>query len=472
MKTFENLGLEKNSISAISRRGFREPTRIQEQIIPHLLNDKGNLIGQAHTGTGKTAAFALPLIEKLRQDRDHVQVMILTPTRELAIQVCGEINSLKGDRSFSAFPIYGGQPIGKQIRDLKKGASFVVGTPGRVLDHIKRRTLDISRITHFILDEADEMLNMGFIDDVEKIMSKTSKNKDILFFSATMPKRIKSLAARVMNENYTHIKTKNEVTLQNIEQIYFEVKAGDKLKALTGVIDMTPDFYGLVFCRTKRGVDNLARKLKDGGYKAEGLHGDKSQNQRERILKRFRKAQTQVLVATDVAARGIDVENLTHVINYSIPQNPDAYVHRIGRTGRAGNTGIAVTFVTPSEYKKMGLIKRITSARISKKRPPESKPVSGNIPKKRKSKTGEIRLFIAKGKKDGLNEQGLTDFLEESSGIPPGVITGVDMCRKFSFVTVSSEEGEVILEKFREKRRGRRPLVETARSGGKRQSGR
>ncbi len=475
MKKFKHLGLKERSICAISKKGFKKPTKIQSQIIPHLLNNKGNLIGQAHTGTGKTAAFALPLIEKLKKSKNHVQVMILTPTRELANQVCSEINSLKGDRSFSAVSIYGGQPIGRQIKDLKKGASFVVGTPGRVLDHIKRKTLKIDRITHFILDEADEMLNMGFIDDVEKIMSKTSKNKNILFFSATMPKKIKSLASKVMNKKYTHIKTKNEVTLNQIEQIYFKMRAKDKFKVLTSVIDTESGFYGLTFCRTKRGVDKLTKKLKQKGYKAQSLHGDKSQNQRERIFNKFKKEHISILVATDVAARGIDVNNLTHVINYSIPQNPETYVHRIGRTGRAGNTGIAITFVTPSEHKKMQLIKRITSAKIIKKSPPDSKPYTENLKRERKNKTrkktkkksGETRLFIAKGKKDKLNEQELTDFLEKRTGVSSDIINNVDMCKSFSFVSVSSRKAEIILEKFKKDSQGKRSLVETAISKGK-----
>ncbi len=382
MDKFKKLGLSNKTICALNNKGFEEPTEIQTKIIPHLLNDKGDLIGQAQTGTGKTAAFALPIIEKLDKYSKDVQVIILAPTRELAIQVCEEINSLKGERRLSAIPIYGGQSIEQQLRRLKKGTSFVVGTPGRVMDHLRRGSLKLDKVSYFILDEADEMLNMGFIEDVEAILDEASRDKITLLFSATMPKRIKSLAEKYMNKNYVHIKTKTKLTVDLTDQIYFEVAQKDKFEALSRIIDIEYDFYGLVFCRTKLGVDELAGKLHDRGYNAEGLHGDITQAQRERILGKFRKRQITILAATDVAARGIDVNNLTHVINYSIPQNPEAYIHRIGRTGRAGKKGTAITFITPAEFRKLTFIKKITDADIRRKAVPNINEII-NVRKKR-----------------------------------------------------------------------------------------
>ncbi len=382
MQKFKQLGLSEKTLIAIKKKGFEEPTEIQRKLIPYLMNDDCDLIGQAQTGTGKTAAFALPLIEKLDEKAKHVQVIILAPTRELVVQVCEEINSLKGKSFLSAIPIYGGQAIDRQLRKLKKGAAIVVGTPGRILDHLKRRTLNLNKISYFILDEADEMLNMGFIEDMETILESTSKNKKVLLFSATMPKRIKLLAEKYMSSKYIHIKTKTTLTTSLTDQIYFEVAGKDKFEALSRIIDIESDFYGLIFCRTKVGVDELSEKLLDRGYSAEGLHGDISQAQRERILYKFKNRRVSILAATDVAARGIDIINLTHVINYSIPQNPEAYIHRIGRTGRAGKKGTAITFITPDEFRKLGFIKRITEADIRKKAVPKVDEII-NIRKKR-----------------------------------------------------------------------------------------
>jgi ATP-dependent RNA helicase DeaD len=379
---FKLLGLSEKTMGAIEKKGFEEPTEIQAKTIPYLMDDEMDIIAQAQTGTGKTAAFALPLIEKLDEKAKHVQAIVLAPTRELAIQVCEEINSLKGKSKLSVIPIYGGQSIEQQLRRLKSGVSIVVGTPGRVLDHLKRKSLALNKISYFILDEADEMLNMGFIEDVESILETSPEEKKVLLFSATMPKRIKSLAEKYMSSEYVHIKTKAKLTTNLTDQIYFEVASRDRFEALSRIIDIEDEFYGIVFCRTKRDVDELAAKLIDRGHTTEGLHGDISQAQRERILGKFRKRRTTILVATDVAARGIDVMNLTHVINYAIPQNPEAYIHRIGRTGRAGKKGTAITFITPDEFRKLGFIKRITEADIQKKAVPNIDDII-NIRKKR-----------------------------------------------------------------------------------------
>ncbi len=370
MKKFKELGLSNKNLKALEKKGFEEPTEIQELTIPLLLENRIDIIAQAQTGTGKTAAFALPLLDKIRSNNKGVQAIILAPTRELVIQICEEINSLQDKSNLSVAPIYGGQSIGLQLSRLKKGVSIVVGTPGRVIDHLNRGSLKLKSVKFFVLDEADEMLNMGFIDDIKKIFEKTPAEKRVLLFSATMPREVKKLGERYMGD-YRHLKTKTKLTTNLTDQLYFEVKRRDKFEALCRIIDVESNFYGLVFCRTRRDVDSICDGLLDRGYMVDKMHGDISQSQREKTLKNFRKNNISILVATDVAARGIDVENITHVINYSIPQNPEAYVHRIGRTGRAGNEGTAITFVTPSEFRKLGFIEKLTKSQIRRETVPK-----------------------------------------------------------------------------------------------------
>jgi len=369
-KTFNDLGLSAKLLKAINKKGFEEPTPIQAKTIPIMLRNDTNIIAQAQTGTGKTAAFGLPLIELLDPGSKAVQALILVPTRELAIQVSEEINSLKGDKNFQIAPVYGGQSIDQQFRRLKKGVHIVVGTPGRIIDHLKRKTLKLKNIEHLILDEADEMLNMGFIDDMEEIMSHTNANKRTLLFSATIPERIKTLAGKYM-AGYEFLTVKKKQLTPNLtEQIYFEVRASEKFEALCRIIDIEDNFYGLIFCKTKRDVDSVVGHLADRGYDAKAIHSDITQGQRERTLKEFKQQRVNILVATDVAARGIDVNNLSHVLNYSLPHDPEAYVHRIGRTGRAGKAGTAITFITPSEYKRLMIIQRFSKSEIKKSKVP------------------------------------------------------------------------------------------------------
>ncbi|MCL2845256.1 MAG: DEAD/DEAH box helicase [Chitinivibrionia bacterium] len=369
MKQFSELGLSDRTLKAITQKGFEEPTQIQELTIPAMLSGKEDIVAQAQTGTGKTAAFGLPLVELIDPSKKGVKALIIAPTRELVVQICEELNSLKGENPLKIVPIYGGQSYDRQISQLKSGIDIVVGTPGRVLDHIERETLDLSKITALVMDEADEMLNMGFIDDIEKIISVSNPKKRMLLFSATMPKRIRDLADTYLKEPIT-LKTQTQLTTNLTDQIYFEVFERDRFEALCRIIDMADDFYAIVFCRTKVEADEIAARLADRGYSADALHGDITQFLRERILTKFRKKVINVLIATDVAARGIDITDLTHVINYSLPQNPEAYVHRIGRTGRAGHKGTAITFVTPSEFRKLGFLKQITKADIKKKEVP------------------------------------------------------------------------------------------------------
>ena len=369
--SFSDFNLSEEVINGIKKKGFEEPTDIQKLTIPIMLKNDRNIIAQAQTGTGKTAAFGLPLINMIDCSSKSVQALILAPTRELAIQVAEEINSLKGKKKLVIVPIYGGQSIDQQLRRLKKGAHIIVGTPGRIIDHLNRKTLKIQNIDHLVLDEADEMLNMGFIDDMEEIMKHTNEDKKTLLFSATMPQKIKSLAKRYMT-GYELLAVKNkQLTTSLTEQIYFEVKLSDKFEALSRIVDFEEEFYGLIFCRTKNDVDTVTQQLTDRGYDVEAIHGDISQNQREKTLDRFKRKKINILVATDVAARGIDVNNLTHVINYSLPQDPESYVHRIGRTGRSGNQGTAITFITPREYRQLMFIQRAAKADIKKSTVPK-----------------------------------------------------------------------------------------------------
>ena len=520
--TFNDLGLSEKVLDAINKKGFEEPTAIQAMTIPVMLRDDTNIIAQAQTGTGKTAAFGLPLIEMINTDSKAVQALILTPTRELAIQVSEEINSLKGRKNIKIVPIYGGQSIDEQLRRLKKGVHIVVGTPGRVIDHLNRKTLKIGGIEHLILDEADEMLNMGFIEDMEEIMKHTNPDKRTLLFSATMPKRITALARKYM-DGYELLKVKEKLTTSLTEQIYFEVKASDKFEALCRIIDIEDDFYGLVFCRTKMDVDSVSSHLIDRGYDAEAIHGDISQAQRERTLNKFRKQRVNILIATDVAARGIDVNNLTHVINYSLPQDPESYVHRIGRTGRAGNEGTAITFITPSEYKQLMFIQRFAKTDIKKSRVPKVKDIINSKKKKiyddlnailedeistdyynwakqllgdgdpteilaatlnycfeeelnpdaygeikevgakgrQLDQQGKARLFVALGKKDKLNPKKLVDLIMSKVKVKNREISDIQVMDNFSFITVPFDKAEKIMISFKEK--GQKSLISHAK---------
>lgn len=354
--TFKDLGLDEFTLAAVERKGFETPSPIQVLAIPRLLNGDNNIIARARTGTGKTAAFGLPIIQNIHEKCENVQALILEPTRELAMQTCAEMQSFTDGAYPRTTVLYGGASYSTQIRDLKRGCEIVVGTPGRIKDHIEKKTLDLSKIKYFILDEGDEMLDMGFIDDIEEIFTHAPQDCRILLFSATMPAPIKKIAGKFMGE-YETIEEQgiiDEPLL--IEQKYWIVKESDKIEALVRLIDISPDFYGLVFTQTKNDADNVCRSLDLRGYETAALHGDIMQNQREKVLERFRMKKTRILVATDVAARGIDISGLSHVVNYSLPFDAATYVHRIGRTGRAGSSGIAITFVRPEERRKLGYL--------------------------------------------------------------------------------------------------------------------
>lgn len=383
MRTFYEMGLSNPVIRATVDMGFEETTPIQEQTIPIAMQGR-DIIGQAQTGTGKTAAFAIPMIEKMEIGMDGVGALVVTPTRELAIQVAEEVNRIGQFKGIRALPIYGGQDINRQIRALKNRPQIIVGTPGRLMDHMRRKTLKLQHVSLVVLDEADEMLNMGFIEDIETILREVPEDRQTLLFSATMPKPIQDLAGRFMRDPEL-IRTKaKEVTVPNIEQNYIEVQEKQKFDVLCRLLDIQSPELAIIFGRTKRRVDELTEALNKRGYSAEGIHGDLTQAKRDSVMRRFREGIAEILVATDVAARGLDISGVTHVYNFDIPQDPESYVHRIGRTGRAGKIGLALTLVTPRELSHLKLIERIT------KRPMSRKP----IPTVSEAIEGQQRLAV------------------------------------------------------------------------------
>ena len=350
---FESLGLSEKTLALLKKRGFEEPTPIQALAIPLLLNGERDLVARARTGTGKTAAFGLPLVERLFEPAAYVRALVLVPTRELAIQVHAEIGSLRHGTHPRTVAVYGGQAISLQLRSLSRGIDVVVGTPGRVLDMIKRGALDLSHIQFLVLDEADEMLDMGFAEEIDAIFDAVNPARRVLMFSASMPDAVMRVARKRLRDFTTIEDHALAAPTELTEQIWLEVREQDKMEAFTRIVDMEEDFYGLVFARTRVDADRIGQALEERGYPVETLHGDYAQEHRDRVMGRFRSGKARILVATDVAARGIDVEGLTHVVNWSLPQDSQAYMHRIGRTGRAGNEGTAITFVTPYEYRKL-----------------------------------------------------------------------------------------------------------------------
>ncbi len=366
MTTFQDLSLSDALLKAIGSMGFEEATPIQEQAIPAARRGK-DVIGQAQTGTGKTAAFGIPMIEHIDPASGAIQGIVITPTRELAVQVAEELNRIGQFKGVHALPIYGGQDIKWQINALKRKPQVIVGTPGRLIDHIERRkTISLGSIKTVVLDEADEMLDMGFIEDIEGILEMTPRNRQTLLFSATMPKPIMRLAGRFMKDPVEiGIKTK-AMTVAGTEQVYYEVPEKQKFEVLCRLLDVQLPARAIIFVRTKRRVDELAHALNERGYPAEGIHGDLAQSKRDRVMHAFKDGSVEVLIATDVAARGLDISDVTHVYNFDIPQGPDMYVHRIGRTGRAGKLGTAIMFVTPRELKLLRLIERTTRQPIER----------------------------------------------------------------------------------------------------------
>ncbi|WP_298490590.1 DEAD/DEAH box helicase [uncultured Chloroflexus sp.] len=390
MTTFAELGLSDALIATLSGLGYDEPTPIQAQTIPLLLAGR-DVIAQAQTGTGKTAAFALPIIERVTDDLT-VQALVLAPTRELAIQVAEAIHRYGRHRALRVLPIYGGQPIERQLRGLAQGVQVVVGTPGRVLDHLRRGSLRFDHLRMVVLDEADEMLDMGFAEELEAILQLVPAERQTALFSATLPPAVQNLTLRYTRQPVRVSIAGEQLAAPRIRQIYYEVLARDKLDALCRVLDAEMPQLAIVFCRTRQEADDIGERLQGRGYAAESLHGDLSQAVRDRVMRRFRDGQLDVLVATDVAARGLDIAEVSHVINYDVPTDPESYVHRIGRTGRAGRDGVAITFITPRERRMLQTIERVTRTRIERRAMPTLADVAA---RRRAALRDQLREVVA-----------------------------------------------------------------------------
>ncbi|MBX0289347.1 DEAD/DEAH box helicase [Hymenobacter sp. HSC-4F20] len=508
---FEELPLSEEMQRAITEVGYEEASPIQTAAIPVLLEGK-DVIGQAQTGTGKTAAFSIPAIEKINTDSREVQALVLCPTRELAVQVSGEIQKLgKYKRGLSVVPIYGGSSYDRQFRALERGVQIVIGTPGRVMDHLERGTLKLDNCRMIILDEADEMLDMGFRDDIETVLTKMPEERQTVFFSATMSKPIMELTKKYQKDPQIVKVNHQEMTVTNIEQSYYEVRGPQKKDVLTRLLDMYNLKSTIVFANTKRMVDEIVSDLQAKGYFADGLHGDMGQQQRQNTLDKFRKGTLEILVATDVAARGIDVDNVEAVVNYDLPADEEYYVHRIGRTGRAGRQGKAFTFVSGRDIYKLRDIMRFTKATIKQERVPSFEDVSevkttvmlnsikeviekGNLDKyiarvqrlidqdqedgitsldvaaallkmtmkedKRAQESldasrtqgaarpGFTRLFVTMGKKDRLHPRDIVDLIAENTSLTAGKVGDIALYDKFSFVEVPNEFVEEVINQL------------------------
>lgn len=520
--TFEEMCLDPKIMRAITEMGFEQPSPIQAQSIPIAMEGK-DLIGQAQTGTGKTASFGIPLLQRVNPKERHLQALVLCPTRELAIQSANEVRKLaKFMHGIKVLPIYGGQEISKQIRSLKGGVQIVIGTPGRVMDHMRRHTLKMQKLDMIVLDEADEMLNMGFREDIESILDQLPETRQTMLFSATMPKPIMEIAKNYLQHPKLVKVVKKELTVPKIEQYYYEVNPRKKNEVLSRLLDMYDPELSLVFCNTKRKVDELVADLKGRGYFAEGLHGDMKQSQRDRVMNGFRNGRTDILVATDVAARGIDVDDVEAVFNYDVPQDDEYYVHRIGRTGRAGREGRAFTLVVGREIYKLKDIQRYCKTKIRRQPIPSIKDVSaikaekileqagqriaddnlghtvslleefldnneysatemaaallsmqmgeGVVPAVAKEDFGDtgaepgmVRLFMNIGKKDRVRIGDILGAVAGESGMEGELVGSIDMYENFSFVEVPEEYARAVLESMNHSKiKGRNVNMEPA----------
>lgn len=528
MTPFEALGLEQPLLDAISDLGFESPSEVQEKAIPVLLQEDTDLVALAQTGTGKTAAFGFPMIQKIQVESRTTQGLILSPTRELCLQITNELQLYgKYVKGLHTVAIYGGASITEQARKIKRGAQIVVATPGRMKDMIGRGMVDISKIDYCVLDEADEMLNMGFYEDIKDILSNTPQEKLTWLFSATMPREVASIAKKFMHDpKEITVGTKN-AGASTVQHEYYVVGGRDRYAALKRLADANPGIFSVVFCRTKRDTQRVAEKLIEDGYNAGALHGDLSQNQRDLVMNAFRKKQVQMLVATDVAARGIDVDDITHVINYQLPDDIETYTHRSGRTGRAGKSGISMVIVTRSELRKIKTLeKKIQQEFISKKMPsgieiceiqlyhlankikdteinPEidsylpaindvlegvdretlikkmvsveftrfynyySKTKDVNIDEGKAPSHGSVRYFINLGERDGYDWKSLKDFLRDTLNLEKEDVYNVDTKDGFSFFNTDAQLTPYILQTFTDFRlRGRFVNVEVSKNPG------
>ena len=447
IKRFEDLDINQNIKKAIAEMGFEEPSPIQAKSIPVILEGK-DVIGQAQTGTGKTAAFSIPILEKIDPNDRSLQAIVLCPTRELAIQVSQEIRKLaKYMQGIKTLPIYGGQPIDRQIKALKGGVQVIIGTPGRTIDHIKRKTIKPGNVKMVVLDEADEMLDMGFREDIETILENVPEERQTTFFSATMPKAILELTKKYQNEP-EHIKVvRKELTVENIKQYYIETRSSNKIEVLSRLIDVYNPKLSVVFCNTKKGADELVGELQGRGYFADALHGDLKQVQRDIVMDKFRNGTIDILVATDVAARGIDVDDVECVFNFDLPQDEEYYVHRIGRTGRAGREGLSFSFVYGRDMRKMKDIERYTKSKLEK----HPIPTVGDVEEKKVGAFFEEVKRVANEGKLAKQIQWLENFCENEDVD----YSMVDIAAALLKLAMGEEEKEEIVEEKPKKNRRR-----------------
>ncbi len=531
MTNFTEIGLNPELVKAVEEMGFKEASEIQGKAIPLLLQEGTDLIGLAQTGTGKTAAFGLPLLQKTNLNSKKTQGLILSPTRELCLQITKELqNYARFMEAVNIVAVYGGASISEQERKIKRGAQIIVATPGRMKDMLQRGIIDISEIAYCVLDEADEMLNMGFYEDITDILKYSSQEKNVWLFSATMPKEVSKIAKKFMsNPVEVTVGNKNEGT-KNVQHQFYMVSSRDRYKALKRLVDANPDIFSVIFCRTKRDTQNVAEKLSEEGYNAAALHGDLSQSQRDLVMKSFRNKQVQLLVATDVAARGIDVDDISHVINYQLPDETEIYTHRSGRTGRAGKKGISMVLVTKNEARKIHRIEKIINQKFEQKQLPDGETICKvqlfhladkikntktdpaieeylplllenfedlskedfikkvlsiefnrfynyykNAPDLNKKAVANLRnlddsttrFFINIGEREGLNWQSLKDLLRENLNLTRDEISGVDVKKNFSFFNTDSSEKEKVLNSFNDFNLGGRKVeVEVTKNPG------
>jgi ATP-dependent RNA helicase DeaD len=448
---------------ALDELGYQEPTPIQEQAIPELLAGH-DAIGQAQTGTGKTAAFGLPLLQYLDPDNDEVQAIVLTPTRELCIQVTQALRAYAEHIDVEIVAVFGGAPIRSQQAQLRAGAQVVVATVGRMMDLMSRRSLVLTAARYIVLDEADEMLDLGFIEDVEKILRMCPSGRQTALFSATMPPPVQRLAESYMYDPTTIRITPKTLTVDAIEQAFVEVGAKDKGPRLVELLKTEDPEQAIIFCRTKIGASKLEKTLKEKGLDVKALHGDMSQGSRDGVMIAFKDHRVRLLVATDIAARGLDIEHVTHVINYDVPASSEVYVHRIGRTGRVGRTGRAITLVTPAQRDEIGRIERDVKTSIGEWESPEERIEHAPRPRRRERKpdrggenengeaakpavaTGNAKLFVNRGKRSGITEEDLRWALREGAVVPEEDIASVNVLERFSFVEVKADHADRAVE--------------------------
>jgi ATP-dependent RNA helicase DeaD len=527
--TFASLGLSEPLLRTIAEIGYEAPTPIQEKTIPPLLAGR-DLLGQAQTGTGKTAAFALPILEKIDPAVPEVQALVLAPTRELAIQVAEAVHTYsKYVGRVGVLPVYGGQPIQLQLKRLDRGVHVVVGTPGRIMDHLRRGSLRLDAVRFVVLDEADEMLRMGFIEDVEWILSQAPAERQTALFSATLPREIRRIAERHLKDPVAIEIEHRTLTVPATEQRYLNVSPQQKLEALARILETEPTEAVLIFTRTKTGAAELAERLQGRGYAAEAMHGDMGQPQRESVIRRLRTGQVEIVVATDVAARGLDVERISHVINYDVPNDVEAYVHRIGRTGRAGRSGVAVLFISPRERRMMMEIERYTGQRIQAMKMPTQADVAarrialfkdsiretieegdldlylslveelveegldlaeiaaaaarlarGDKPLEvevepqaqdiAQTEDGMVRLFLDAGSRAGVRPGDIVGAIANEAGIPGKAIGSIDIYDRFTFVELPIQYRDQVLRSMANATIRGRPVeirVATPERGGK-----